>query len=610
MRTSDLGSRAPIAPTARRDVRFAKVLVAVNAILPGAILAWDAARGQIGVNGVSYALHTTGLLALLFLVLTLLVTPLRKLTGANALLAHRRALGLIGFGYACAHLVIFYVLDRALSVSSTVHEILTRRYLLIGTAGLMLMVPLAVTSTNGMVMRLGARRWKALHRLVYVVVIAGALHYYLLVKSDVRQPLAFAGVLAGLLGFRVLRYLLDRRKRPLPSKRALVAPAHATPAVPARSRAWSGELRVAQIFEETPDVRTFRLMREDGAPLPFTYQPGQYLNLALTIDGKRVNRSYTIASSPTRGHCCEVTIKRSPTGHGSAHLHDQIRVGSKLKVLAPAGRFVFTGTEAQRVILIAGGVGITPLMSIIRYLTDRCWSGQIYLLFSAKTRADLIFAQELGYLAGRFPNLHVCHTLSREGGPENGSDWKGERGAITRELLARVVPDLASGPVYLCGPDGMMAAMRKVLLDMGLPETELRTEAFVSPGVGAIPAPKTAEEETTAESPEDAAALEPSGPLMALDAGQAGVAGSRVHFQRSAQVIEEPSNSTILEAAEDAGVSIPFECRAGVCGQCKTKLVSGRVTMESEDALSASEKARGFILACQARAVGNVTVDA
>ncbi len=597
----------------KRDLRFTKLLVVVNAIVPGAILAWDAAHGQIGVNGVNYALHTTGLLALIFLLLTLLVTPLRKITGINTLISYRRTLGLMGFGYACVHFLIFYGLDRAASVSSTVHEILTRRYLLIGTAGLLLMVPLAATSTNAMLMRLGAKRWKALHRLVYLVAIAGALHYYLLVKSDVRQPLAFAGVLVALLGFRVVGYLLDRRKALDPAKRApasMTTTASATspspspsPSGPARPRSWSGSLRVANVFDETPDVRTFRLMREDGQPLPFEHQPGQYLNLALTIDGRRVNRSYTIASSPTRGHSCEVTVKRSPSGQGSVHLHDQIRVGTMLKVSAPAGRFVFTGAGSDRVFLIAGGVGITPLMSIIRYLTDRSWPGQIHLLFSSKKRVDLIFAEELAYLERRFPNLHVCHTLSREDGKGEVSDWKGERGTITRELLARVMPDVARGPVYLCGPDGMMAAVRKVLLEMGLPEGLLKTEAFVSPLTAGALAPAATGEDAVSATLETAAAADPLATTRTEGAGH-------VRFQRSGQQIEESPTKTILETAEDAGVSIPFECRSGICGQCKTKLISGRVTMETEDALSAAEKARGFILACQAHAVGDVTVDA
>ena len=134
-----------------------------------------------------------------------------------------------------------------------------------------------------------------------------------------------------------------RQEAAAPPRRS---PAAAAPA--ARPRFWSGTLRVGAVFEETPDVRTFRLVREDAGPLPFEHAPGQYLNLALMIDGKRVNRSYTIASSPTRGHACEITVKRSADGYGSAHLHDRITVGSTLKVSAPAGRFVFTGAEADR----------------------------------------------------------------------------------------------------------------------------------------------------------------------------------------------------------------------------------------------------------------------
>src|SRR3569623_3320307 len=146
------------------------------------------------------------------------------------------------------------------------------------------MVPLAITSTNAMQLRLGARRWKALHRTIYVVASLGALHYYMLVMSDTRQPLAFAAVLGLLLGYRLVWSALDRRRPP------------AAVAATSRPRFCAGELRVAAIFDETPDVRTFRLMRPDGQPLPFEHAPGQYLNVALMVDGKRVNRSYSHAS--------------------------------------------------------------------------------------------------------------------------------------------------------------------------------------------------------------------------------------------------------------------------------------------------------------------------
>ena len=153
-------------------------------------------------------------------------------------------------------------------------------------------------------------------------------------------------------------------------------------------------------------MRTFRLVSPDGGRLPFDYLPGQYLNVQLNIDGRRVNRSYTIASSPTRCGYCELSIKREDAGIASSYLHRHLHEGDRLRISAPAGRFVFTGEEANSVVLIAGGVGITPLMSITRYLTDRAWSGEIFLLIVARTEDALIFKDELDLLKKRFPNLH------------------------------------------------------------------------------------------------------------------------------------------------------------------------------------------------------------
>ena len=164
------------------------------------------------------------------------------------------------------------------------------------------------------------------------------------------------------------------------------------------------------------------------------------------------------------------------------------------------------------------------------------------------------------------------------------------------------MPELARGPVYLCGPDAMMGAMRGLLRGLGLPDDALRTEAFVSPGPGAADeaAPADARVSTVLEA---AAGPAPGAP------GLTG-AGGRVRFQRSGREADQPPGQTLLETAEGAGVEIAFECRAGICGQCKTRLLAGRVAMDSDDALSAAEKARGYILACQAHSLGDVTVDA
>ena len=198
------------------DIRFAKLLVLVNAAVPLALLGWDAFNHQLGANPVNFAILTTGLTGLVFLLLTLLVTPLRKISGWNWIISFRRMLGLYAFFYICIHFSIFFCLDRSFSVSSTLTEMVKRKYLIIGSIGLLVMVPLAVTSTNAMIKRLGGKRWRALHRLAYVAAIAGVIHYYMQVKADVRQPLAFAAVLTVLLGYRVMEYLRKPKPAPVP----------------------------------------------------------------------------------------------------------------------------------------------------------------------------------------------------------------------------------------------------------------------------------------------------------------------------------------------------------------------------------------------------------
>lgn len=204
------------------DIRFAKLLVLVNCAVPATLLGWDAWHHKLGANPVNFAILTTGLMALIFLMLTLAVTPLRKITGLNWLISFRRMLGLYAFFYACAHFLIFFGLDRAFSVSSTLHEIIKRKYLWLGITGLLVMVPLAVTSTNAMIKRLGGKRWRTLHRLAYVAAVAGVIHYYMQVKADVRQPLVFAAVLAILLGYRLMVYL--HRSKPAPVTTAAARP--------------------------------------------------------------------------------------------------------------------------------------------------------------------------------------------------------------------------------------------------------------------------------------------------------------------------------------------------------------------------------------------------
>lgn len=573
------------------NLDFARWLVVVNGAVPIAVLAWDAFRGDLGANPESFALHTTGLMALIFLCLTLLITPLRVVTDLNWLVLFRRSLGIYAFFYACAHFAIFFISDRSLSIPGTVHEIVTRVYLIIGALALVLMIPLAVTSTGAMVKRLGAKRWHLLHELIYLSIIAGSVHFYMQAKSDKRLPTAFLIVVTMLLGYRFVAHYVklwrDAGAKP-------PAPSAWGAAIARRPKFWTGQLRIARKFDETPGVRTFRLVPIDGRKLPFDYAAGQYLNLSVIIDGKRVNRSYTIASSPTRIGYCELTIKREETGAASRHLHDMLKEGELLNVSAPAGRFTFTGDEADSIVLIGGGVGITPLMSVVRSLTDRCWPGEIFLIYAVKTQAGIIFRRELSILEERFPNLHVTITLSRE--PDG--NWTGARGRITTELLNRVVPEISRRLVHLCGPAEMMPRVEQMLRDLGVAKPQIKTEVFQSGG------------QVIAESIPGQEANPPSIPFATSVPGtNANGDGAQITFALSGKTASA-GGSTVLEAAEEAGVNINFECRSGICGTCKTRLLSGRVEMETQDALSAADVANHLILACQAKPLEDIIVSA
>jgi sulfoxide reductase heme-binding subunit YedZ len=185
-----------------KDVRFTRLVIFVNALVPISLLAWDVYRKQVGANPIEFVTRTTGMLTLVFLLLTLSITPVRKITGASWLTRVRRLLGLLTFFYGTIHLLTYVCFDRQFDMKSAFRDVTQRPFIAIGMAAFALMVPLAITSTDRMVKRLRGR-WVKLHRLVYLAAILGVLHFWMLVKSDHRLPLTFAFALFLLLGYRL-----------------------------------------------------------------------------------------------------------------------------------------------------------------------------------------------------------------------------------------------------------------------------------------------------------------------------------------------------------------------------------------------------------------------
>ena len=193
-----------------QDTRFLKQLILVNGLVPLALLAADGYRHQLGANPHEFATRATGILTLMFLILSLAVTPARKLSGQPWLAQLRRMLGLFGFFYGVLHLLTYVWFDKVFQVRAIVADVARRPFIMVGMTSFLLLVPLAITSPAKMIRVIGGRRWIKLHRLAYVAAAGGAIHFYMLVKADTRLPLTFAAFLALFLGYRLLNAFFPR----------------------------------------------------------------------------------------------------------------------------------------------------------------------------------------------------------------------------------------------------------------------------------------------------------------------------------------------------------------------------------------------------------------
>lgn len=191
------------------DINFTRIVLFTNGLVPATLLTWDAYQQKLGANPIEFATRATGVLTLIFLFITLAVTPLRKLTGANWLIKFRRLVGLYAFFYGFLHLLTYVWFDKFFSGREIVEDVWARPFITIGMASFLLLVPLAATSTNGMIKRLGGKRWAKLHKLTYVAAIGGVIHFYMGVKADTTIPIIFAVVLAVLLGYRWVKSRMD-----------------------------------------------------------------------------------------------------------------------------------------------------------------------------------------------------------------------------------------------------------------------------------------------------------------------------------------------------------------------------------------------------------------
>ncbi len=340
-------------------------------------------------------------------------------------------------------------------------------------------------------------------------------------------------------------------------------------------------LKVVDIFQETPDVKTFRLICCHGGAIPFSYLPGQFLTVTMPVGEKPIRRSYTMSSSPTQGYYCEITVKREEKGQGSRYLHDVVGVGDELVVEAPSGRFTFTGKENDTIVLIGGGVGITPMMSVTRALLDMGWDGEIYFIAAARDPEYFIFRSELQRLQERYPNLHLFAAMSRLKEPVDGY----RSGRLSKELLVEWVPEITTKRIHICGSPSMMDSTKQMLSELGVSQENIYSENF---GSSQKPQAKPQPEQASSAASPDAT----------------------VSFTTSETSTDLRADESVLEASERIGVNIDYSCRVGVCGVCRVKKLAGEVTQEVTDGLEPGDEEAGIILACQAKSKEDVSVEA
>lgn len=236
------------------------------------------------------------------------------------------------------------------------------------------------------------------------------------------------------------------------------------------------KLKVSGITVETPDTKTFRF--DLGENKPFDFVPGQFVILSTELWNPKKNRigpvlrAFSLSSSPLERDWIEITARRYPGGRMTQWLHDTVRVGQAITVKGPQGDFVFDGKESNEVVLVAGGIGVAPYRSIIRYLLETGYEGTVRLIYSARTSGDFAFKAELDRLQSLHPNFRCLYTVTRK-----DEGWAGRTGRIDRTVFNEALTNTETR-YFICGPDAMIREVRELLDSLGVPLHAVRAERW------------------------------------------------------------------------------------------------------------------------------------
>ena len=329
-------------------------------------------------------------------------------------------------------------------------------------------------------------------------------------------------------------------------------------------------LRVRAVVDETHDTKSLVFDVPPALADAFAYQPGQFLTLRLSIDGRHVPRCYSMSSAPGVDDAPRVTIKRVKDGRGSNWVCDRVRAGDMIEVMAPSGVF-YPRALSGDFLLLAGGSGITPVFSILRSVLARS-SGRITLLYANRDEQSVIFKNELKALAEAHPSrLTVIHWLDSV------------QGVPSVAQLAELARHHRSAQAFICGPGPYMDAAVAALQAIEMPSERIHVERFAS-----LP-----DEETQAAT-QAAAQAAPPLPDAVEQAVVEVLLGGETH------TLHCGGTETLLDAALKAGLNAPYSCQAGMCASCMCQVVEGSVHLRHNDVLDKKDLAKAWTLACQA----------
>ncbi len=339
-----------------------------------------------------------------------------------------------------------------------------------------------------------------------------------------------------------------------------------------------------RVIEITHDVKSFHF--EPDGEYAFSFDPGQFITLQVDIDGERIARCYTISSPPTRPHLITITVKRVIGGMVSNWLHDNLTEGTRVTAQAPLGGFTITGQPAPKYLFLSAGSGITPVMSMTRTLYDLGSDADVLFVHSARTPADIIFRHELEAIAAVMPNIRVVHVCE---GDYPSERWTGLRGRLSMPMLRSLVPDLAERETYTCGPAAYMASVRGILGEAGYDMRKYHEESFSFERLPATDVPLPVDDPPPASTKKNTS--------------------YSIEFVRTGRFVTCGADEFVLDAALAAGLRLASSCAQGMCGSCKTTMLSGEVDMQHNGGIRPREVSENKILVCCSKPLSDLRID-